>query len=184
MALGATVHRFQIDLSDVDRGVYEALDLRLARHPSESVAFLLTRTIAYALSYEEGLAFSKGLSTADEPAIWHKDPGGRILLWIDVGNPTAERLHKASKASDRVVVFTHHDPRLLVREAQTRAIHRIDEIVVHAVDPGLLREIEPLLDRHTKLALLRTDGRLYVTVSTPTGERTLEGSIAQTSLVA
>ena len=46
MALGATVHRFQIDLSDVDRGVYEALDLRVARHPSESVPYLLTRTLA------------------------------------------------------------------------------------------------------------------------------------------
>ena len=180
MALGATVHRFQIDLSDVDRGVYEALDLRVARHPSESVPYLLTRTLAYALSYEEGLAFSKGLSTSDEPAIWSKDPGGRILLWIDVGNPSAERLHKASKASDRVVVFTHHDPKLLVREAQTRDIHRVEDIAVYCIEPALLAQIEPLIDRHTKLSLLRTGEQLYVTV----GERTLEGVLRQTSLVA
>ena len=43
MALSATVYHFQIELSDVDRGVYEALDLRVARHPSESTPYLLTR---------------------------------------------------------------------------------------------------------------------------------------------
>jgi uncharacterized protein YaeQ len=179
MALTATVHRFQIDLSDVDRGVYEALDLRVARHPSESVPFLLTRLLAYALSYEEGLAFSKGLSTADEPAIWKKDPGGRILLWIDVGNPAAERLHKASKAADRVVVFTHHDPRLLQREARTRAIHDVENIEVYAVAPAFLAEIEPHLDRHTKLALVRTGEQLYVTA----GEQSIEGTLTRCSLV-
>jgi uncharacterized protein YaeQ len=180
MSLGATVHRFQIELSDVDRGVYQALDLRVARHPSETLPYMLTRTLAYALSYEEGLEFSKGLSTTDEPAVWRKDPGGKILVWIDVGNPTAERLHKASKASERVIVFTHHDPRLLVREAQTRAIHAVDSIEVFAVDPALLAELEPCIERHTKVALLRTGDRLYVTI----GSRTFEGPVTRWSLVA
>ena len=33
MGTGATMYRLKIELSDVDRGVYESLDLRLARHP-------------------------------------------------------------------------------------------------------------------------------------------------------
>ena len=67
MALGATIYRFQVTLSDVDNGVYESLDVRLARHPSENVRSMLTRLFAYCLSYEEGIAFSKGgLSSADE----------------------------------------------------------------------------------------------------------------------
>src|SRR3954452_17255865 len=102
MALSATVYHLQIELSDVDRGVYEALDLRVARHPSETMRYLLTRTIAYCLIYEEGIAFSKGLSTTDEPAVWVKDPGGLVLVWIDIGTPSAERLHKASKAAERL----------------------------------------------------------------------------------
>ena len=65
MALSATVYHIQIELSDVDRGVYESLDLRVARHPSESMPYLLTRVIAYALLFEEGIAFTKGLSTSD-----------------------------------------------------------------------------------------------------------------------
>src|ERR1700723_3269892 len=132
MALGATIHRFRVTLSDVDRGVYESLDLRGARHPSESARYLVTRTLAYCLSYEEGIAFSKGgLSSAEEPPIAIFDPTGVLLAWIDVGSPSAERLHKASKAARRVALYAHVDPALLRREAATRAIHRVDEIEVH-----------------------------------------------------
>src|SRR5581483_8820144 len=101
MAASATLYHLEIELSDVDRGVYQTLDLRVARHPSETMAYLLTRVIAFCLCHEEGLAFSKGLSTTDEPAAWVRDPHGRVTLWIDIGAPTPERLHKASKASGR-----------------------------------------------------------------------------------
>ena len=122
MALTATLHRFAIQLSDVDRGVYESIDLRLARHPSESERYLWTRTIAYCLEYEpaqaEGsaprserrIAFSKGgLSATDEPPVSVRDPTGRLLVWIDVGSPSAERLHKAAKLAERVALYTHRN---------------------------------------------------------------------------
>src|SRR5262245_34975777 len=158
MALGATVYHLQVQLSDVDRGVYEALDLRVARHPSESMRFLCTRTLAYCLCFEEGLTFSKGLSTADEPAVWRHHPDGRIALWIDVGTPGAERLHKASKASERVVVFTQHDPELVLRAARERPIHRAAEIELYAVETSLLDALESKIDRNSSFDLTRTDG--------------------------
>ena len=46
MALTATIHTFDISLSDVDRGCYETLALRVARHPSESEEYLVTRVLA------------------------------------------------------------------------------------------------------------------------------------------
>ena len=52
VALKATIHHVEIALSDVDRGVYEALDLRVAQHPSETMRYLLTRLLAYSLSYD------------------------------------------------------------------------------------------------------------------------------------
>src|SRR5271157_4437137 len=110
MALTATMHHFHVTLSDVDRGVYETLDLRVARHPSESRRYLTTRTLAYCLSYEPGIVFSRGgLSSADEPPIEVRDPTGILLAWIDVGFPSAERLHKATKAARRVARYTHVD---------------------------------------------------------------------------
>jgi uncharacterized protein YaeQ len=179
MALSATVYRFKIELSDVDRGVYESLDLRVARHPSESMPYLLTRVIAYALLYEEGIAFSKGLSTTDEPALWVKDLQGNVRVWVELGTPSAERLHKVSKASPRVVVFTQHDPRLLVREVAGRTVHKIEQIEVYAVEPALLDRLGALTDRNADWTLMRNDGYVYVTV----GGETVSGTVVRHSLV-
>ena len=179
MALTATVHRYEISLSDVDRGVYEELDLRVARHPSESMRYMLTRVLAYCLSYEEGLAFSKGgLSSTDEPPLAVRDLTGALRAWIDVGSPSAERLHKATKLVDRVVVYTHVDPALLRREVATRPVHRVDEIELWRISPDFLDALEAQLDRHGKLDLMRQDGKLYVTV----GGKTVEGELTRESL--
>ncbi len=129
--------------------------------------------IAYALLFEEGIAFSKGLSTAEEPALWVKDLQGNLRVWVEVGSPSAERLHKASKASPRLVVFTQHDLRLLVREAQTRPIHRAADIEVYALDPAFLDQLGALTDRNARWTVLRNDGQLYVTVGTETVSCTL-----------
>ena len=94
MALPSTMHQFQLDITDVDRGVYEAVELRAARHPSESVPFLVTRILAFALEYREGLAFGRGVSTPDEPALWVVGPGsGATPLW-------SIRLAKSRSSSD------------------------------------------------------------------------------------
>jgi uncharacterized protein YaeQ len=163
VAISATVYHLQIELSDVDRGVYEALDLRLARHPSETMRYLLTRVIAYCLCYEEGIAFSKGLSNTDEPAVWVKDLQGALRVWIEVGTPSAERLHKASKASPRLVVFTQNDPELLREAARARSIHKADRIEVYALDGTFLDALAAVTDRNAKWTLVHTEGMLYVT---------------------
>ncbi|MDX2024377.1 MAG: YaeQ family protein [Deltaproteobacteria bacterium] len=179
MALGATVYHLQIDLSDVDRNVYEALDLRLARHPSETMRFLLTRVLAYCLSYEDGIAFSKGLSTTDEPALWIKDLQGNLRCWIEVGAPSAERLHKASKASPRVVVFTQHDPATLQKAVAGERVHKAESIEVFAFDGAFLDELDAVTDRNCKWVLVRTSGELYVTVK----DHSVTGAVTRHALL-
>ena len=67
LALTATIYNFDIELADSDRGVYESLALRVARHPSESEEYLVARLLAYLLEFTEGIAFSPGgLSEPDE----------------------------------------------------------------------------------------------------------------------
>jgi uncharacterized protein YaeQ len=175
VALSATVYHLQIELSDVDRGVYESLDLRLGRHPSETMRYLLTRIIAYCLCYEEGIAFSKGLSNTDEPAVWVKDLQGTLRTWIEVGTPSAERLHKASKASPRLVIFTHNDPDLLQAAARERAIHRVESIEVYALDGAFLDALAAVTDRNAKWALVHTEGTLYIT----SGEESLSTTVVR-----
>jgi len=180
MALTATIHRVDVTLSDVDRNVYETLDLRLARHPSESLRYLATRLLAYCLSYEDGITFSKGgLSQTDEPPITVRDPTGVLVAWIDVGSPSAERLHKASKAARRVALFTGVEPALLRKEAASRAIHKVDAIDVWRVAPALLDALGELLDaRAVTLEIVRNEEQLYVTAN----GKTLEGAIEKVSL--
>lgn len=163
MALTATTYHFKITLSDVDRGVYEALDLRLARHPSESLRYLSTRTLAYCLAYEEGIAFSKGgLSATDEPPVCVRDATGRLLAWIDVGKPSGERLHKAAKLAERVAVYTHLDFAELRRDAG-RSVHRAAEIELIRLPSALLDALEVKLERNVAFEVVHTSGQLYIT---------------------
>jgi uncharacterized protein YaeQ len=180
MALTATMHHFQITLFDVDRGVYEALDLRVARHPSESLRYLVTRTLAYCLCYEPDIAFSKGgLSSSDEAPLSVRDASGVLRVWIDVGSPSAERLHKASKAAERVVLFSHSERSLLLREANSRPIHRLAEIEVWLFEAAFLDAVGARFDKNTKFELVRSDGQLYVTFRA----EQLNGSISRSSLL-
>jgi uncharacterized protein YaeQ len=180
MALSATIYHLRIDLSDVDRAVYEPLDLRLARHPSETMRYLLTRVIAYCLCHEDGIAFSKGgLSNTDDPAVWARDAQGNLRLWIEVGNPSPERLHKASKASPRLVVFTHHDPELLLRAARGKTIHRAEQVELYALDPAFLDALDAATDRNSAWTLVHSDGILYVTI----GEQSFTTPVTRHRLV-
>ena len=179
MALTATVHRLEVNLSDVDRGRYERLDVRVARHPSESARYFWLRVLAYCLCYEEDLAFSKGgLSDADEPPLSIRDATGILQAWIDVGSPSADRLHRAAKAARRVALFSATDRGLLEKEAASRRIHAVEAIEVSLVAPDFLEGLEAHLAKHIRLELVRNAGVLYATL----GGSVLEGSIEEIRL--
>ncbi|HEX4338845.1 MAG TPA: YaeQ family protein [Polyangiaceae bacterium] len=173
MALGATVYHLEIALSDTDRGVYESLDLRLARHPSETMRYLVARTLAYALLYEEGISFSKGLSTNNEPAVWSHEPDGRLRIWVEVGNPSAERLHRASKGCGRVVVFTYDEPDRLRQSVAGERIHHAAQIELVGAPSEFLDAVGEATGRHTAWELVHTGGQLYITVEGRTFEAAL-----------
>lgn len=156
------LHRFEIALADVDRGVYADLDLRVARHPSEDAPYLLTRVLAFAREHKEGLAFSKGLSESDEPALWVRSPDGRVIEWIEVGSPAPDRLHRASKLANRVVVYAHRRADLLVQRCAKERIHRGDEIVVVRVPGAMLDALEAKLDRNNRWDVSIHDGRTTI----------------------
>jgi uncharacterized protein YaeQ len=181
VALTATVSTFDIGLSDVDRHVYEQLSLKVARHPSETEEYLWTRVLAYCLEYTEGLTFSKGgLSDNEEPALTVRDLTGALKSWIEVGAPDAARLHKASKASPRVALYTHKEPRILLRGYEGARIHRADAIEVYAIDRALLAELAPRLDRRVAFTLSVNERQLYLEI----GGTVLAGTIERLTLPA
>ncbi len=175
MAQTATIYNLTIDLSDMDRNVYETLDLRVARHPSESAEYMVVRVLAYCLEYQEGLAFTEGVSSVDEPALVVRDLTGRVTAWIEVGMPDAARLHRGSKHAGRVAVYTHRDTRQLLAQLAGEKIHRAADIPVFAFDRTLIEEAAALIERRTSMALSVSERTVYMTI----GERTVTLPIAE-----
>ncbi len=174
MARGATVFQFEIELSDVDRGVYEALSFSAAQHPSESPAYLVARVLAYALEFQEGLTFTSGLSSGDEPALWVRDMTGQLFDWIEVGTPDGPRLHKASKAASRVAVYCHKDPRPWLRALARERVHGSADVALFALSPQGIDQLADRLERRNAWSLSRIEGVLYVDVGAHGHELTLE----------
>jgi len=162
MALGATMHTFDVQLADVDRGCYENLTLRVARHPSETDAYMVTRLLAYCLEFEDGITFSAGLSQTDEPAVLVRDATGAVTAWIEIGAPDAARLHFGSKLAGRVSVYTHRDPAKLLASWQGKTIHRAGDIVIRSFDFGFIDAAVGALARRNTVTVSVTEGQLYL----------------------
>jgi uncharacterized protein YaeQ len=173
MALNATVYMFTVRLADADRGVYETLSLRVARHPSESPEYLLTRLLGYCLEYTEGITFSKGLSDPEEPAIAVRDLTGALQTWIDIGAPEGARLHKAGKAARRVVVYAHRDIDPWLSRLEGERIHRAEAVEIYAMDRELIAALVLRLERRMEFDLAVAERNLYVVF----GEESLSGTV-------
>ena len=169
---------FDVRLADADRAVNESLTIRAARHPSETAEYLVTRLLAYCLEYTEGIAFSKGLSDPDEPAIFVRDLTGVLQAWIEVGSPDADRLHRAAKAAPDVAVYCHRGLESLMSRLDGERIHRATEIRLRVVDPELLSGLVERLDRRMSLDLTVSDRTLYVSL----GNETLTGVLEERRL--
>lgn len=174
MALTATMYRFAIQLSDVDRGVYETLDLRVAQQPSETAEYMLTRVLAWCLEYTEGIALTEGVASGDEPAVLVRDLTGRITAWIEVGAPDADRLHRGSKLAGRVAVYTHRDPAMVLEQLAKKKIHGAADIPIYSFGRGFIEKVAVNIPRHASLSLTITERQLYLDVGDQSYSTTVE----------
>jgi uncharacterized protein YaeQ len=130
MALPSKVYKASIQLSDVDRGVYETLQATAAQHPSETEERLVARLLAYAIFHEPELTFTKGISATDEPDLWVKRGDDRVRLWVEVGLPEPDRIIKASRHSERVALLAcgrtlaNWDQTAVAQTGESRQPHR------------------------------------------------------------
>ena len=110
MALKPTIYKFKIALSDLNHEHYCDLPLTVALHPSETLERMMARVLAFCLhAYTDSqqlMSFTKGLSSVDEPDIWLRGLDDQLLLWIDVGEPSFERMKKASRQAKHTVVYS------------------------------------------------------------------------------
>lgn len=163
MALGATIHKCELAVSDLDRGYYGTHALTLARHPSETEERLMVRLLGFALFADESLAFGRGLSTEDEADLWRRDATGAIGLWLDVGLPDARDLRKACGRARQVVVLAYGGRRAEQWWAQNAdALGRHANLLVLALPPEATAGLQSLAARTMTLACTIHDGHVWL----------------------
>lgn len=163
MALSSTIFKAQLDLSDLNRNHYNNYKLTLARHPSENDQRMMLRLLAFALFADEQLAFTKGISTAEEPDLWIKNYSGEIELWIDLGLPDEKRIRQAHSLAKKVVIFSYGDRSLVTwRQQLDASIKRFPSLKIFHVGDDDLKQLAHLADKNMQLHCSIQDNEVFI----------------------
>lgn len=174
MALTATLYTARLQLADQDRDLYRDFNLKLALHPSEQPERLVARLLAWCLHADEDLRFTRGLSATDEPDIWQHDDVGNVTRWIEVGEPEADRLRKASHRSGEVLVFGFTRSLPVWWKKQGRDIQRLDKVRVYALPPEAVARLAADMSRQLHWQVTISERTLYVSAGDTLTEVSVE----------
>lgn len=176
MAAKPSIHKFTIALSDLDRDIYDALNLTVARHPSETIERMMVRVLAFCYNANENLIFCKGLSDSDEADLWEKNLGGTLDLWIDVGEPAFDRIKKASRIAKAVRVYAFNTKASVWWSQQQSQFSRLN-VSVYRFPWEPLEALANVVDRTMDLSVTISSGSAYV--ATANGEFELTADVLQ-----
>jgi len=170
VALKPTIYKLQVDLSDIDRGFYETLALTVAQHPSETVERMMVRVLAYCLNAAQEPVFGKGVSSIEEADLWQKSLDGRIQHWIDVGEPSVDRIRKACNVADAVTICCFNSKAELWWQQSADKIGR-SNLTVQRFHWEEVQQLAALIKRTLRMSVTISDDSAFVV--TDTGECSL-----------
>lgn len=165
MALKATIYKASLQVADMDRHHYGDYGLTIARHPSETDERMMVRLLAFALHADEALAFGRGISTDDEPDLWHKDLTGAIKFWIEVGQPDERRLLKACGRADQVIVYSYSHASSVWWSQLKSKVDRAPNLRVLNLPATLSQEMADLAERSMQLQCTVQDGQIWLSTA-------------------
>lgn len=161
MAIKPTIYKLKIALSDLNRDVYDSISLTLARHPSETMERMMVRVLAYCLNSSEQLVFCKGLSDTEEPDLWAHSLDGSLQLWIDVGEPSVDRIKKSSRVAEQVQVYSfNHKASTWWKQNQGQLSSL--SVSIYRFDWEQVRTLASISDRGMEFSLTLSGDSLYV----------------------
>lgn len=163
MALKATIFKATLNIADMDRHYYGDHQLTLAQHPSETDERLMVRLLAFALNASDTLAFTKGISTDDEPDLWQKSLSDNIELWIELGLPDESRLRKACGRAEQVILYTYGGRAVPLWWEKVRSkVSRFDNLTVVDLPQEATAALGALADRNMSLQFTVEDGEVGI----------------------
>lgn len=159
MALKATIYKASLGIADMDRSYYADHALTLAQHPSETDERMMVRLLAFALNASDNLAFTRGLSTDDEPELWEKDLTGQIELWIELGLPEEDRIRKACNRASQVIVYAYGGRQAAIWwDKHRNKLERYNNLTVINLPEEATAELPTLMERTMNLQITIQDG--------------------------
>ncbi len=152
MAIKSTIFKAEIQITDMDRHYYQDHNLTLARHPSENDERMMLRLLTFALHASDSMAFTKGLSSENEPDLWQKSLSDEIEVWIDLGQPDKKRIRKACGRAREVFIYTYNYRSALNwwQQIQNR-LTRFDNLSVIVIPDAALQAMSTLSRRSMQL---------------------------------
>lgn len=171
MALKSTIFKADIQISDIDHGCYENLNLTLARHPSETDERMMMRLAALALNAHQvqnlcagdgRLGFGAGLSSPDEPDAQLTDFTGHTRLWLQVGQPEERALTKACARADVVCVYAFGSAAEVWWRSLQGKVCRLDKLHIWRIPSADAAALAALAERSMQLQATVLDGVLTI----------------------
>jgi len=166
MALKSTIFKADVQIADMDGHYYQTHALTLARHPSETDERMMVRLLAFILYASDALAFGKGISSDDEPALWQKDLTGAIELWLEVGLPEERDLRKASGRAKQVVLVTYGRAADIWWHQNRKQLQRLNNLTVLNLPAAQTQALAQLASRTMQLQGTIQEGVVLVTTAT------------------
>ena len=173
MALKPTIYKANVALSDMDRDYYDQLQLTMAQHPSETSERLLVRMLVFCLNAHPDLSFTRGLSSVDEPELWQRSLDGRIVNWIEVGQPDVQRIKKSANKSQSVRVYAFGKSAETWWQLHGQELMTVPHTQIFMLSWVEIQQLNQVLARTMDLSVTIAGNTLYVS----TVDNTLEVSV-------
>lgn len=168
MALKPTIYKFNIAVTDLNHNHYPNLNLTLGQHPSETVERMLVRLLAFCLHSHQNaddlMTFTKGLSATEEPDIWHKGFDDQINYWIDVGEPSFDRMKKACRLAKETFLYSFNS-KSAVWWKQNQTQFSALPIKVSSFDWSQIQLLAQQVERTASWSITITDESLFVSTA-------------------
>ena len=166
MALKATIYKAQLQIADMDRGIYGDHALTLAQHPSETEERMMVRLLAYALNvpadnHRGALVFARGLADTDEPDLWHLDLTGQLVHWIEVGQPDERRMLRAASRADQATFISYSASTPIWWAGVKNKLTRTERLAVWQLPPAQSSELAALAQRSMQIQVTVQDGLVW-----------------------
>ena len=180
MALKATIFKADISITDMDRNYYNDHNLTIARHPSENDERMMLRIIAFIVNAHEHLQFTKGLSDDEVPDLWQKNFSDDIELWIELGQPSEQRIKKGCNQSKQMKIYAYADNSFDAWwKKEHNKLNTRKNLSVYTLPNALAATLAGAVERSMQIQVTIQDGQIWLTFA---GSQTSAGSQASESL--